>query len=235
MAHGHHLAVGRGRRDLEHVGHRRRGERVVAPGLEVSAAGRVKMPAPVVRRRSSPCRGRARAPAPTSPPKTSHDRLVAEADAERRHRSARAGATISTRRACVLRPAGAGEMTRCDGASALRLVRRRSRRCAARPPPRPSSPNRCAEVVGERVVVVDRAGSSRCASASVDRRLERGELVQALLVLGRRVGVGDDPAARLQVARRRRAGTIVRIAMHVSSAAARQRGSRPRRRTAPRR
>ena len=33
----------------------------------------------------------------------------------------------------------------------------------------------------------------------LDRGLERAELVQALLVLGGGIGVGDDPAARLQV------------------------------------
>ena len=36
------------------------------------------------------------------------------------------------------------------------------------------------------------------ASASVDRRLERRELAQALLVLGGRVRVGDDPGAGLE-------------------------------------
>ena len=53
--------------------------------------------------------------------------------------------------------------------------------------------------------------------SQLDRHLERGQLAQALVVLGRRVGVGHDPGARLQqcdpVVQ-----TTVRIAMHASSA-----------------
>ncbi len=80
------------------------------------------------------------------------------------------------------------------------------------------------EVVGERVVVVDhqtRGEVRRCRSSGelplgeVDRGLERGELAQALLVLGRRVGVGDDACARLQVRDAVRS-TIERSVMHAS-------------------
>src|SRR5262245_20358704 len=46
-----------------------------------------------------------------------------------------------------------------------------------------------------------RAGRSRgvLLLGQVDRGLERGELAQALLVLGRRIGVVHDSGARLQV------------------------------------
>ena len=51
VADGHHLAVGRGRRDLELVGHRGRRKRVVAAGLEVLRQPR-EDPATVVRDRA---------------------------------------------------------------------------------------------------------------------------------------------------------------------------------------
>ena len=54
------------------------------------------------------------------------------------------------------------------------------------------------EVVRERVVVVDQEHHC-CLLGELDRRFERAELVQAFLVLGRRIGVGDDAAAGLQV------------------------------------
>ena len=50
------------------------------------------------------------------------------------------------------------------------------------------------EVVGEAVVVVDQ--QDHCLGEG-NRGLERRELAQALLVLGPRVGVGDDARARL--------------------------------------
>ena len=50
---------------------------------------------------------------------------------------------------------------------------------------------------------------------SFQRRLERRKLVQALLVLGGRIGVGDDPAPGLQV-RAAVPSRTVRIAMQVS-------------------
>ena len=55
------------------------------------------------------------------------------------------------------------------------------------------------QVVRERVVVVDQEQHQGRCLRRVDRALDRRELVQALLVLGRRVGVGDEPAAGLQV------------------------------------
>src|SRR5207302_2001731 len=43
------------------------------------------------------------------------------------------------------------------------------------------------------------SGGSRGRLGSVDCGLERGELAQALVVLGRRLRVGDDPRARLEM------------------------------------
>ena len=57
------------------------------------------------------------------------------------------------------------------------------------------------EVVGEAVVVVDEEDHAACPPILLgvgERRLEGGELAQALLVLRGRVGVGDDPRAGLE-------------------------------------
>ena len=130
------------------------------------------------------------------------DRLVAEADAERRDCGpSRRMSSIETP-GVAGRP-GPGEMTRCVGASALRLVRR-DRVVADDVHLGAELLEEVREVVGERVVVVDQQDHAGTLLRQVDRRLERGELVQALLVLVGRVGVGDDPGARLEVARRRR-------------------------------
>ena len=56
------------------------------------------------------------------------------------------------------------------------------------------------EVVRERVVVVDQQDHRRCSCLrELDRSFEGAELVQALLVLVRRIGVGGDAAARLEI------------------------------------
>ncbi len=54
------------------------------------------------------------------------------------------------------------------------------------------------EVVGERVVVVDQEQGHLAGLREVDRGLEGRKLAQALLVLGARVAVGDDPRAGLE-------------------------------------
>ena len=89
------------------------------------------------------------------------------------------------------------------------------------------------EVVGERVVVVDHRTFTHAILLlrEVDRRFERGELAQALLVLGGRVGVVHDPGARLEVrdavGHHDRAQRDARV-----HRAAGERVERPRRRTA---
>ena len=73
------------------------------------------------------------------------------------------------------------------------------------------------EVVRERVVVVDEEDHRLLRLRELDRRFERRELVQALLMLFGRIRVGDDPSSGLEP-REPVTSTIVRIAMHVSSA-----------------
>ena len=76
------------------------------------------------------------------------------------------------------------------------------------------------EVVGEAVVVVDEEDHGAAAPILLgvgERRLEGGELAQALLVLGGRVGVGDDARRPAWSRATPSARTTVRMAMHVSS------------------
>jgi hypothetical protein len=140
VANGHDLAIRSRRGDLELVGHARRGERVVAARLELVGQPR-KSPRRRARR-SSPCRGRAAARADLAAERLD-DRLVAEADAERRH----AGEPLDDLDAspAPLGRPGPGETTRCDGASrsassaSISSFRRTTTS-------RPSSPNRCARL-----------------------------------------------------------------------------------------
>ncbi len=64
---------------------------------------------------------------------------------------------------------------------------------------RPELAEQVRQVVRERVVVVDQEQRHYPLLRELDRVLDRAELVQALLVLGRRIGVGDDAAAGLEV------------------------------------
>ena len=101
--------------------------------------------------------------------------------------------------------------------SAVELVVRGTRRRAA-----PSSAEALGEVVGERVVVVDQEHARghrpyAPVSRQVDGALQRGHLVDALLVLELGHRVGHHAAAGLQRTTPSRI-TIVRSAMHVSIA-----------------
>ena len=200
VAHGHHLAVRRRRRDLEHVRDR------ASP--RASGSGRPRSP-PAGRRRARARRGATGARLPVHElarladlaAEGLDDRLVAEADAERRHAGA-SRRTISTVAPASPGRPGPGEITRCDGASrsassASSSSLRRTHDLGA------ELAEEVGEVVRERVVVVDQQDHER-RLRELDRRLQRGELAQALLVLGRRIRVGDDAGAGLQVARLRR-------------------------------
>ena len=94
-------------------------------------------------------------------------------------------------------------MTTCEGCEPLRLVRR-DRVVPEHAHLGAELLEEVDEVVGEAVVVVDHQEHLGTLLREVDRGLERGELVQALLVLGGWVGVCHDPGSRLQVAPRRR-------------------------------
>ena len=181
-------------RDLEAIGDARRRERVVAAGLERLGEAVEEAAAVVV--------DRARLAVDESlrladlAAEGLDDRLVAEADAERRHARGRAGGRS---RATRPRPAGRpgpGETTRCDGpsrsASSASIASLRRTTTSA-----PSSREEVREVVGERVVVVDQQDHAR-ASASSIAISRAASLPQALVVLGRRVGVGHDARAGLE-------------------------------------
>ena len=197
MAHRHHLAVGGGRRHLEHVRHRRRRERVVPAGLERLVGSPAKMPAPVVATRSSPCRGRASAPRPT---------VAAEHRARSPGGRGRRRAPAPGRRTRAPIASETPALSGRPGPGRDHDVRRRQPlglldRDLVVPPHhhlRPELAEQVRQVVRERVVVVDQE-QHQPRLRELDRALDRGELVQALLVLGGRVGVGDEPAARLQV------------------------------------
>ena len=158
VTHRHHLAVGCGRRDLEHVGHRRRGERVVAAGQEVLGSP-AKMPRPSWRDgRRLAVHELARLADFAA--EDLDDRLVAEADAERRDPDGQppqdlAGSRLPPRvvRAPVRTTRWEGES--CSASSGEISSLRRTSNVRA------ELAEQVGEVVGERVVVVDRARSSR--------------------------------------------------------------------------
>ena len=144
VPHGHHLAVGRRRRDLE-ARRARASRRASGSGPARKSSGRpAKMPAAVVRDdRRLAVHELARLPDLAA--EDLHDRLVAEADAERRHPAGRAAAgSPACAPASSGRP-GPGETTRCDGASVsassgvISSLRRTTTSA-------PSSPNRCARL-----------------------------------------------------------------------------------------
>ena len=210
VAHGHHLAVGRRRGHLEDVGHRRRGERVVAAGQEVRRqAGEDAAPVVGDERRLAV---HELARLADLPAEDLDERLVAEAHAERRDADG-TGAAGSPARACILWPAGARGDDEVGGGELLRLVRG-NLVVAADDNLGPELAEQVSEVVGERVVVVDQQDHARL--REIDCRFEGGELAQALLVLGARVAVGDDAAPACRSARPS-CRTTVRIAMHASS------------------
>ena len=138
----------------------------------------------------------------------------------RRRASARVGAsrrTISSVAPDVRRAGpGPGETTRCDGAEPLGLVGV-DLVVPADDDLGAELPEQVREVVGEAVVVVDEEDHEP-RLRQVDRRLERRELAQALLVLGAPAPSRRRSRRPPAGARRRRASTIVRIAMQVSSA-----------------
>ena len=159
-----------------------------------------------------PCRS-ARA-WPTSPPKRLDDRLVAEADAERRNPRPEPPDHVD-RDAGVGRPAGAGGDDDVRRRELLRFVGR-DRIVPEHAHLRAELLEEVHEVVGERVVVVDDEEHLGILFGEVDRRFERSELVQALLVLGRGIRVCHDPGSRLQP-RDASVSAIILIAMQVSS------------------
>ena len=127
----------------KHVGHGRRRERVVAPGEEV--LGQPGEDAAAVVRDDRRLAVHELARLADLAAEDLHDRLVAEADAERR---ARAERDARGSRASRLRPRagpGPGEMTRWEGASdsASSAVISSLRRTTTSAP---SSPNRCARL-----------------------------------------------------------------------------------------
>ena len=195
VAHGHHLAVvGVGGR-LELVGQPRRRERVVAARVERLGQAGEEAGAVVAHRARLAVQQLARVADLAA--ERLDDRLVAEADAERRRRR-REPADDLDRRAGVRGPAGTGgddELRRREPFRVVRgdlVVPQHLHVDAERA-------EEVREVVRERVVVVDQEHHRSLRLRELDRALERGELVQAFLVLGRRVGVGDDPAARLEI------------------------------------
>ena len=195
VADGHDLAVGRGRRDLE-----------ARPGSmwrRASGSGRRGSPAAGRRRARArraatsvalPCTSSCAAP--ISPPKTStiawwprHTPSSGHAARERAH--------DLLGDAGGLGPARAGRDDEVRRRDRLRLLDRD----LVVPPHdhlRSQLAEQVREVVRERVVVVDQEDVHARRLREVDRGLERGELAQALLVLGARVAVGDDAGARLE-------------------------------------
>ena len=229
VPHGHHLAVVGERGRLEHVRQPRRGERVVAPGLE-----RIRQPgeeaASVVPHGARlPVQELARVADLAAA--DLDERLVAEADAERRRRREEP-LDDRGRRARGRRTAGPRRDDEVGGSEPLRLVG-----VDLVVPPhddvRAERAEQVREVVRERVVVVDEEDHGTrvlLRLCQLDRGLERAQLGEALLVLGGRVRVGDDPAAGLQVrdavAQPERADRDARVELSRLAAGS----SRPRRR-----
>ena len=143
MAHRHHLAVVRVRGRLELVGNARRGERVVAAGVERLRQAGEEAGAVVADGARLAVQELARVADLAA--EDLDDRLVAEADAERRRRR-REPADDLLRRARVARPAGTGgdrRAARVRGRAAPSASISSLRRTVTSTP---SAPKRCARL-----------------------------------------------------------------------------------------
>ena len=158
VADAHHLAVGRPGGDLELVRDLDRGERVVAAGLEVLRHPGEDALAVVLDERRLAVQERLRGPDLAA--ERLDDRLVAEADAERRHPRPEPADQLD-RDARVLRTAGTGGDRRgAMGSSALGLLDR-DRVVPEDPHLGPELLEQVHEVVGERVVVIEHQQQTR--------------------------------------------------------------------------
>src|SRR5262245_16378791 len=212
VAHGHDLAVVRGRRHLQDVGSLERGKRVIPARLDCIGKSREE-PTTVVPDGARLAVDELECGADL-PAERLHDRLMPETDPERRRRRREPPDDLQ-------RGAGIGRATRprCDDE-----VRRREPRCALGVE-RVVSPHghlraelaeQVREVVRERVVVVDEedhrcSDSARSIAASTPASLRRHSSCSAA---GSESATIPAPAWRWAMSSRR---TIVLIAMHVSS------------------
>src|SRR5215218_2615200 len=162
VADGHHLALVARRRDVELLGDRRRGERVVAAGDEVVGEATEEPESVVVDHAGLPVDERLRRPDLAA--EDFDDRLVAEADAQRRDPRGEPPDDLAGR-AGIGGPAWTGGDDEVGGLEPLGLVRF-DRVVPADVDLGAELPEQVSEVVGERVVVVDQQNHDRASPPS---------------------------------------------------------------------